>query len=162
MSKLYELTQAYQNIWSLVEDETMDLTVLESALQEIEANIELKCQNSAIILKGLEAEADIFRAEEKRLADRRRALENKASWLKGYIQRELESVGIDKVKAGVFTIALQNNPPAVEITGEVPAEFVTIIPEQHQPDKKRIAEYLKAGNLVEWARLTQGKSVRVR
>jgi hypothetical protein len=140
----------------------MDLATIETAIQQIEADIEVKCENSAIILKGLEAEAEIFRTEEKRLADRRRAIEGKRDWLRGYMQSELENVGIDKVKAGVFTIALQNNPPAVEITGEVPAEFVTIIPQQLIPDKKRIADYLKTGVEVEWASLRQGKSLRIR
>ena len=160
--KMYELTEAYKNIADLMDDETMDLAVLETALQEIETQIEVKAENSAIILKGLEGDIDMFKADEKRLAERRKTLENKRDWLKGYLKDELEKIGKDKVKAGVFTVALQNNPPAVEITGEVPAEFVTIIPEQTQPDKKRIAEYLKAGNDVEWARLRQGKSLRVR
>lgn len=160
--KLYELTDAYKNIAELMDDETMDTAVLETALQEIEAQIEVKAENSAIILKGLEGDIDMFKAEEKRLAERRKALENKRDWLKGYLKDEMEKIGMDKVKAGVFTVALQNNPPSVDITGEVPAQFVTIIPEQHQPDKKRIADFLKAGNNVEWAQLKQGKSLRVR
>jgi len=160
--KLYELTAAYQNIFSLLEDDTIDPAILQNALQEIETGIEVKCQNIAYLLKGLEAEAEAFDAEIKRLTERRNTLRYKREWLKGYLQNELEKMGLDKVKAGVFTIALQNNPPAVEITGEVPAEFVTIIPEQYQPDKKRIAEYLKAGNVVDWAQLKQGKSLRIR
>jgi hypothetical protein len=160
--QLYKLTAAYENIWNLVDDETMDLTVLESALQQIEGQIEVKMQNSAIIVKGLETEVAAFKGEEKRLADRRRALENKQNWLKNYMTQELERMGIDKVKAGVFTVSLQNNPPAVEITGEVPGAFITIVPEQYIPDKKKISEHLKAGNEVEWAKLTQGKSLRVR
>jgi hypothetical protein len=160
--KLYELTRAYENINELMDDESMDLAVLEAALQKIEADITVKCQNTAIIIKGLEADIAAYKAEEKRLAERRRTLEGKRDWLKNYLATELDKVGMDKVKAGVFTVSLQNNPPAVEITGEVPAEFVTIIPEQYQPDKKRIAEYLKAGNVVDWAQLKQGKSLRIR
>jgi hypothetical protein len=160
--KLYELATAYQNLSSLLEDEIIDPAVLGTALQEIETQIEVKCENIAILMKGLDAEAEMFRAEEKRLSGRRRTLENKRDWLKGYLQAELEKMGLEKVKAGLFTVALQNNPPAVEITGEVPAEFVTIIPEQYQPDKKRIGDFLKAGNIVEWAQLKQGKSLRVR
>lgn len=162
MPKLYELTEAYENIWDLVDDESMDLTVIEQALQDIEAQIEVKAENSAIILKGLEAEVNKFKAEEIRLAERRRTLENKRDWLKKYLQSELEKVGLDKVKAGVFTVALQNNPPAVEITGKVPAKFSNIIPKQIVPDKKKIGDYLKAGNTVKWANLKQGRSLRVR
>lgn len=160
--KLYELAKAYENIWELVDDETMDLAVLETAIQQIEGQIESKCENIAIIMKELEADIAMFKAEEKRLADRRKALENKHGWLKGYLQGELEKTGINKVKAGVFTVALQNNPPAVDITGEVPTEFTVIIPEERRADKKLISEYLKAGNKVEWARLRQDKSLRVR
>lgn len=159
--KLYQLTESYNNLWELVNDETMDLSVIESAIQQIESAIEIKCENSTIILKGLDGDIAAYKAEEQRLAERRKALEGKRDWLKGYMQNEMEKAGLDKVKAGMFTVALQNNPPAVEITGEVPAEFVTIIPASYQPDKKRIAEYLKE-NTAEWAQLKQGKSLRIR
>lgn len=159
--KLYQLTESYNNLWELVNDETMDLSVIESAIQQIESAIEVKCENSAIIMKGLESEIDAIDAEIKRLSEMKNSRKGKRDWLKGYMQGEMEKAGIDKVKAGMFTVALQNNPPSVEITGEVPAEFVTIIPTSYQPDKKRIAEYLKS-NTAGWATLKQGKSLRIR
>lgn len=160
--KLYELTDAYNNIWELVNDESMDIDILDEAIKGIEANLETKVENSIKILRGLEADIAIYKAEENRLADRRKAAESKKNWLKDYLQAELSKAGIDKLKAGTYNVSMQNNPPSVEITGDVPKEYITVIPEAYQTDKRKIAEYLKAGNVAEWACLKQTKSLRVR
>jgi len=162
--QLYKLTESYENIRSLMDDETMDLTLLTEALQQIETQIEVKCENAVIIMKGLDGEIDTFKAEEKRLSERRRTLENKRDWLKVYLQGEIEKIGLEKVKAGLFTVALQNNPPSLQISDEsiIPARFTIIIPEQKQIDRNAVKEALKAGEVIEGAVLTQGKSLRIR
>ena len=162
--KLYDLVESYQNIQNLLDSEDVDKSALEMALTVIETEIKAKAQNVAIIVRGLESDADIIKAEEKRLAERRKALENKATWLKGYLSDELDKAGLDKVKTHTFTIALQKNRPAVQINDEkaIPAAFLTIIPEQYVIDKKAIAAAIKDGQEVPGAELTQGKSLRIR
>jgi len=162
--KLYELTEAYENIQNLMDDETVDISILETALQEIQGEIEVKCSNACILLKGLEAEAEMFKAEEKRLSDRRRTLEAKRDWLKSYMQGEIEKIGLDKIKAGVFTVSLQANPPALKIIDKdiIPAKYITIIPASEAVNNAAVKDALKAGEIVPGAELTQGKSVRIR
>jgi hypothetical protein len=162
--KLYQLTESYQNIWNLVDNEDTDLEAIEMALTSIETEIEAKAQNISVILKGMEYDASIIKTEEKRLSDRRRALENKITWLKGYLQEQMEAAGIDKIKTPTVTIGIQKNPPAVQITNQesIPSKYLTIIPEQYVPDKKAIKKALSNGENVPGAELTQGKSLRIR
>jgi hypothetical protein len=162
--KLYDLVESYQNIQNLIDAEDADNESLGMALSVIETEIEAKAQNVTVIIKGLEADAATIKAEEKRLADRRKALENKSAWLKGYLTDELSKAGLEKVKTHTFTIALQNNPPAVNITDEkaIPAKYLTIVPETYVIDKKAIADAIKRGEKVLGAELTVGKSLRIR
>jgi len=164
MPSLYELTGDYRQVWDMVNDESVDLAVIEDTLQSIKGAIEDKAVNIVNFIRSLEGDVSIIKAEEKRLAERRKALENRVINIKEYIQGQMEFANLDKIKTPTITIAIQKNPPAVNIEDEakIPAAFITIVPEQHIPDKKRIAEALKGGAEVPGATLTQGKSLRIR
>jgi len=162
--KLYQLTENYQNLWDLVEDETIDLSIVETALKTVEGAIQEKAQNLAVFIKSLGADIEIIKAEEKRLADRRKALENKQSGIKNYLQSQLEMAKLGKIKTAVITVSMQNNPPAVRIIDEaiIPAQYKTIVPQTFTIDKKSIADDIKKGISVPGAESTQGRSLRIR
>lgn len=159
--KLYELTEMYKNIWDLVEDDEVDLETLESALGQVEDNIELKVENMAKLVKGIDGNIDMLKAEEKRLAEKRRVLENKQKNIKSYLENQLRVMEIDKVKTPLFTVSLQKNPPSVEILDEnkIPEQFKKVT---YTVVKKDILEALKNGQVIEGATIKQGKSLRIR
>lgn len=161
--KLYELKEIYQNIWDLVGDDEVDLDSLEKALKSVEDNIEAKAENIAKLIKGIDNDAAGIKAEETRLAARRKTLENKQANMKRYLESQLKEMGLDKVKTPLFTIAIQNNNPSVEITNE------DIIPERFKNTvtitsivKKDLLDALKAGEVIEGATIKQGQSLRIR
>ena len=162
--KLYDLAEAYQNVWGLLENEDTDLTLVEQALQTVEGAIETKAGNIAIFIRSLDADAEAIKAEEKRLADRRRAIENKRDGIKQYLQMQMEAMGIDKVKTSTHTLSIQNNPPALQILDPevIPQKFLTLIPEHFEVRKKDVADALKAGENVPGAELVRGRSLRIR
>jgi len=164
MPKLYELTKNYKNLLDLADDETIDTSIIETALKTVESSIQEKAQNIAIIIKSIGSDAEVIKAEEKRLAAKRKALENKQTWLKDYLQNQLEFAKLDKVKTAVFTVALQNNPASVMVTDEavIPAQFKTVIPATFTIDKNAIKDAIKRGEAVPGAELTQGRSLRIR
>lgn len=73
--KLYDLTNNYCELQMMIED-GVDPSALEDTLQAIEESIEDKAQNIALLIRNLEADTEAIKLEEKRLADRRRAVEN--------------------------------------------------------------------------------------
>ena len=161
--KLYELTEMYQNIWELVGDEEVDLDALEIALGQVEDTLEVKAESMAVLVKSIDGDVSALKEEESRLAKRRKALENKQTNIKLYLENQLKVMGIDKVKTPLFTVALQNNPPSVNILDE------DLIPEQYKKTvtttsivKKDILDALKDGQVVEGAEIKQGKSLRIR
>lgn len=161
--KLYELTEMYKNIWDLVEDEEVDLESLENALSEIEDNLEVKAENIAKLIKGIDGDIETLNVEEKRLANKRKALENKKANIKAYLENQLISIGKNKVKTPLFTINIQNNPPSVNIIDEdkIPEQFKKTVTTT-TVTKKELLDALKMGQVVEGAEIKQGKSLRIR
>lgn len=161
--KLYELTEMYQNVWNLIEDEEVDIESLEIALNQIEENIEAKAEGMAKLIKSIDGDIAALKEEENRLAKKRKALENKQKNIKTYLEYQLIGMGIDKVKTPLFTVALQNNPPSVRFIDEA------LIPEQYKVrtelvsiPKKIILDDIKKGIEVAGVEVIQGKSLRIR
>jgi hypothetical protein len=163
MSKpLYQLTSDYTALLDMLDDDADQESVI-NTLQCVEGAIEVKAQSIATIIRGLDDDASAINAEIKRLQLRKKGAESRRDWLKQYVGQQMELAGMDKIKTATHTIALQNNPPSVEIYNPdvIPAQYVTIKTE-YVPDKKRIEEAIKAGGVVPGAELKQGRSIRIR
>lgn len=164
MPKLYELTESYRKFNDYVNDalDSEDLTeddiqLYIDSLDAIQDTIEIKVENIAKFMKNIEGDIAAYKEEEKRLAKKRKYLENKFDGLKSYTQSTLESAKIEKVKAGTFNVRLQNNPPSVEIIDNkvIPAAY-----REAQPDKilnKEILADLKDGKIIDGARIADVK-----
>lgn len=158
--KLYELTENYAKLLEMAEE--MDTDAIVDTLEALQEAIEDKAENIAKLIRNLEADVKAIRDEEKRLAERRQAIESKVERLKSYLQEQLEIAGIDKVKRPTITVAIQKNPPSVDIIDEalIPADF--FVPQPAKLDKKAILERLKNGEEVPGVTLKQTKGVRIR
>lgn len=127
--------------------------------------LEVKAQNVAFVIRNIQSTAEAIKAAEDKMAERRKTLERRIDWLKGYLKSGMELAGINKVESPYFTIAVQNSPEAVEIDepGLLPAEYWKQ-PEPPPPsiDKVAIKAAIKAGADVPGARLTQGTHLRIK
>jgi len=163
MATLYEITGTMADLQALLEDETVDNEMILDTLESMEVLLEEKMEGIAKYLKNLTAEAEMFKAEADRLAQRSKAIQNRVESLKTYAQNCLESAGIDKVKAGMFTVRLQKNPPSIRKTDElavVPAKY--LIPQEPKVDNKQMLADLKAGVEIEgFALETDKKHLRL-
>lgn len=157
--KLYELTDNYNQVLDMIEEGAEGL---EDTLASIDEAIEQKAENTAKIIKTIEANASVLREEEKRLADRRRALENQVDGMKSFLESELRKAGKDKVKGLILTIAIQKNPPSLNVTDEAKIPTDYFIPQPAKLDRKTLLSYLKEGNSLDGAEIVQGESLRIR
>lgn len=160
--KLYELTEQIQKLQDfeydyLNHDEQEAFSELYNGLTDA---VEIKADGVARLIKNLESESDAISAEVKRLQDRKKALENKIDSVKSYLKREMERIGIKKIQSSLFTISIQDNPPATRVDE-------TLLDDQwwrikKEPDVSRIKEALKEGEEILGARLEVGTSLRIR
>ncbi|GED17215.1 siphovirus Gp157 family protein [Aneurinibacillus migulanus] len=158
--KLYELTDAYQNLLEVMEDEERGVN-LTDALESIEEAIDNKVENIAKLIKTMDAQVKALKEEETRLADRRKMLEAQMDGLKRYTLSTLEQAGLTKVKGTIFTVGIRNNRPSVVVDeSKLPVEF--LIPQPPKPDKQRLYELLKDGQVIAGARLETSHSLSIR
>ena len=93
-------------------------------------------------------------------------MENAVKRAKQAMQDALRMAGEKKIKAGSFTVSVQNNPPKVVFDDHyienIPSKY--LIPTDPDIDVKKILEDLKAGadGLEGIAHLEQSESLRIR
>lgn len=160
--KLYELTQNYLNLQELLEDPTIPVEVINTALNEVGEQLEDKAENIAKLIKTMEVQITGYKEEETRLAAGRKSLETNVKNLKGYLEEAMRAVDKPKIKGKLFSFSIQKNPASVEVLDEnvIPKElFNTPAPVL---DKKETLTRLKAGEEIPGVILKQTESLRIR
>lgn len=160
---LYELSEGCRNLLSLVDDDSPDQDILH-ALTTIEGAIEVKAVSIANVIKVIESEAEVIKAEEKRLSLRRKSRENAVSGMKQYLQGVMEQLGMDKIKTPTRTVSVQNSPPSLYISNYdvIPQKYLTLVPAKYEVRHADVKEDLKAGIEIPGAELQIGRSLRIR
>lgn len=129
-----------------------------AAYAEYNAAAAEKLEGTACYCRELLAEADAIKAEEARLAKRRKALENKSERLKNYMMPALEAMG-GKVK-GVMASVRIGKSQAVTVfdLDTLPDAFKRVVTKV-DPDKVALKKALKAGEDIPGAALEDRQSV---
>lgn len=161
MATLYALTGDLLQIQQMIED-GMDLG---DTLESVELEIADKLEGYAMIIKNIQSDIDGLKAEEKRLSERRRSLENSVKRMKEAMSSTLELVedddkGKKRVKTDKFSFYFIERASAiVEDVNELPINFIKT---EIKADSKALTEYLKSGNEVKGATLKVNKSLSIR
>jgi hypothetical protein len=163
MITLYEMTDQYKQLVELADssDDPAEQQAFSDTLESLEGEIEEKLHGCAIVVKTIDANVDALEAEIDRLTARAKGMKGSRDRLKLYMETSMTTLGIEKVKGKLYTVAMQNNPPKVEITDEtaVTDAYIFVVT---SPDKKKMADDLKAGVVVPGAQLVRTKSLRIR
>lgn len=94
---LYEINQSILECFDAETGEILDA----EKLTELSIERDTKIENIALYVKNLTSEAAAIREEEKALAARRKAKENRAEQLKNYLLNELNGEKFETAKASV-------------------------------------------------------------
>lgn len=154
--KLYEIAEIYTNLEEIEED--VDVS---SALANVDGALENKLESIAKVIKNLDAMADAYEDEERRLRTKKQAAKKRVDGLKKYVKDNLEAIGKDKVEAGIFKWSLQNSPPRLVITDEslIPDEFFMI---ERKPIKSEIKKAIEMDQIIDGAEIVREKHLRLR
>lgn len=129
-----------------------------AAYAEYQGQAAEKLEGTACYVRELEAEAEAIKAEEDRLAKRRKALENKAARLKTYLMPALEAVG-GKVKGVMASLRISRTQAVKVLDLEALPEAFRRIKTTIDPDKTAIKKALKSGEDIPGAVLEERQSV---
>ena len=168
MASLYDLTGDYAKFAEYMEQVELEPEMqeaLEDALNNLGEDIEIKLENYAKIIKNFESDIAGLKAEEERLAKKRKTMENSIKHMKERMTIAMQQTGKLDIKGELFKFKVQANPPAVVMDvnyiEDVPEKY--LIAQDPKIDKKKLAEDLKAGvDLDGVAHLEASASVRIR
>jgi len=115
---LYKLADEYLAIAQLLADQELPDNVVADTLEGASGDIENKAWNTAALILQFEGEAMIIKDAEQRMANRRKSLERRVEWMRGYVLVQLIRTGISEIDSPEFRIIVRDNPPKVVLDDE--------------------------------------------
>ena len=165
--KLYELTNDYLDFIEAVENGEIPEEAIEDTLESIKACIEDKADSIACLLKNLDAECKAIKAEEERLAERRKAKEKSHERIKQYLSDTLQRAGLDKIETARNKITFRKSD-SVEVNENVFIEWAQknrddlLKYSKPTADKTAIKSALKDGIEIVGAELRTKKNIQIK
>ena len=162
MASLYQLTDEYMELAARLEEATDEEAG--AILEELDlksGEIAQKAEIYARIIKNKEAEAEAYRAEEKRLAQDRHAAERAVEVLKDRLLASMQAMDIVQVQTGIGKWRIQNNPWSAEVTDEskIPEDY--LIPQPPKVDKTALLKHFReTGEVFDGVEFTQKQGLR--
>ncbi|MDK0797136.1 siphovirus Gp157 family protein [Clostridium perfringens] len=164
--KLYELTQNYRNLESLLdnlgEQEGLTVEMIHGALGQVEDDINTKIENTCKVIKEIEADSIGIDEEIKRLSALKKQKENAVKKLKEYVEFEMNGIGLTKVEGKLFKISFRKSK-VVKVLDEtkIPKEFIKVKTTE-SISKTDLAKALKSGEVIEGAELVENKTLQIK
>lgn len=164
--KLYELTQNYRNLESLLdnlgEQEGLTVEMINGVLGQVEDDINTKIENTCKVIKEIEADSTGIDEEIKRLSALKKQKENTVKKLKEYVEFEMNGIGLTKVEGKLFKISFRKSK-VVKVLDEtkIPKEFIKIKTTE-TISKTDLGKALKSGEIIEGVELVENKTLQIK
>lgn len=162
---LYELTGQFLELQEIMESGEYDDQVINDTLESLNFEIEEKADNYARIIRNFTGEIEAMKAEEKRLADRRKSLEKNVERLKDNLKSSMIATGKTKFKTELFNFSIAKNGGALPVVVDVPTDDLPddLVIVSEKPDLKAITAYIKETGDLSYAHFGErGESLRIK
>ena len=161
MATLWEIRQDYYKLMDKIQEQGGEL--LEEDIAELEKISEDKTEKYESYCKMIQmllSDAEPYKAEKQRFAEKQASAERTAQRLKERLAVAMTEAGEDKYKTPLFQLSFRNSQ-AVQIDDEsvIPDEFKKW---EYKLDKMGIKEQLKNGNAVAGASLVTNTSLQIK
>ena len=162
MKNIYELTNQFMELQLLAEEGTFDEDVLKDTLEALEGEIEVKAENTGLVIKNLEVYAQGLKEESKRLLDRAKSIESNINSLKNNLAYSLQATGKTKFKTEHFNFSFRKSE-SVSITDQslLPADYINVKTTE-TPNKTAIKKAIKSGKVIMGAALLESQNLQIK
>lgn len=167
MSSLYELKNEYLALKEMMEDESIDETIINDTMEGIEYELEVKADNYIKVIKDFEGQIGAIENELIRLKDKRQHLIDNIEKLKTNLKEAMVETGKTKINTDLFAISVQKNGGLTPIVmdkdiDDIPEKYIKKVELRHC-DKEAIREDLEKGIDLDFAHLGEkGNWLRIR
>ena len=160
MATLYEIGLEYQRIMAKIQEQGGEvLPEDEEALDAVEGSKAEKYEAYCKMIMQLKSDAQVFKAEKDRFADKQRSAERTADKLKERLAYSMQSAGEEKYKTQLFTLSFRKSESVEVDETLLPDEYKKV---EYSPDKTKIKEALKQGIDVTGATIVTNQSLQIR
>ena len=172
MSKLYEITQEYNDVCDAILDvfeqnpeldEVTRQKIITDNLSSIQQGFETKALGLAGYIQNLKLEQSNVKELQDRFTKRSRSLDKTITQLSDYLLIQMQHVNVPKLSNNWLTVQVRNNPAKVIIEDEtlLSDEFktkeITI-----KVNKSAISERLKAGEIIAYTHLESSQRLEIK
>lgn len=154
MATLYEIDEEILNCVDMETGEIIDV----ERLGQLQLDREDKVEGIALWIKNLLSDADAIKSEEEKLAQRRKANENKAKNLKEYLSKFLNG---QKFKTPKVSISYRKSE-SVEVTDISKLDDDYLKFAEPTVDKTKVKKALKAGTALQGVSLVENQNIQIR
>lgn len=169
---LYKLSSEYHEAAGRLVELDLDPQTITDTLDGLKGTIEVKAQHVAIIIRNIDFLAEATTAAARELQAKAKAAEARSDSLREYLRVHLIACGIKSIEPTpempYFKVALQANPPTVEVLDEaaIPEDYKRAPepppPPNPLPDKKLILQALKDGYAVPGCRIKHSQRLVIK
>lgn len=149
---LYDITGEFLALYELATDENEQVFI--DTLEGLQGELAVKAAGYTHVIKQLEMEADECDKVIKAFQEKKKVRANNVKRMKEAIMGAMDVAGLTELPAGEFTLKIAKNGGVqpMEITGEVPDNFLKVI---YEADKDKIRQALKDGEELNFAHLEE-------
>jgi hypothetical protein len=163
LKPLYELAQEFVAIAMKLADSELPDEVIADTLEGASGDLESKVWNTSALILQFEGEASVIKDAEQRMSTRRKSLERRIEWMRGYVLVNLLRTGITEIDSPEFVIRIRDNPPKVILDDEdaIPKAYLhkeTVVTVM----KAEIRKSLLEGKTVAGAHLESEKRLTIK
>lgn len=158
---LYQLSAAHAALLEAAHEAVDDaeLGVAIEALDASEMALAERVGGVAVALEAMAADIDRMRAEERRLAERRRLLEARVGRIRDHVAACLEAAGAKSVRTATHTISIGTGPETVEVFDAAAVPDACCVFERTPSKSAIMQEYRRTGIVPAGVAINAGRRV---
>ena len=159
MASLYELTLDAQMLMELLESGEIDEQTFADTLESLD--VDSKIENVCKVIRMLEADAEAYKKEKDRMAQRQKTVENGIQRLKNSLLDYLSATEQKSVKTGIFDVSMRT-ADKLNIVDDKSIPCVYLIEQEPKIDVAGIKKAIKDGEIIAGAELVKSPYVTIR
>lgn len=180
---MYQIRGEHLGLLKLIEEADGELTPeIEQALALTSEEFEDKAVSYGFVVKSFEDVEEVLDKEIKRLTDLKKKAAKRAEKFKDTLDKAMNEFGFEKIQTPTLTLSYRKSKP-VELTDDFEEKFLSNVsimivlnedapPEtahlieyfdvKAAPSKTRIGDALKAGAIVDGAKIAEKKNLQIK
>jgi len=157
---LYELASEFAALNEAVSRDDLtddEMAALLDQIDESRTDLKVKVDNICRLRANLAGEAGVFKTEEQRLGQRRKAIENRVGQLEDWMRSTMVLLDVPVIKTDLHDVKVHpgRGVAVIDDPSKIPDLYIKV---ERTPKKKEILDALKKGEEVPGASLGEGKA----